>query len=373
MIVADVANPAGGFTTAQYDSLKVEYDSIVDLAITPAFGSPTDIDGNGRVILFFTRKVNELSPPASPSVVLGYFNNVDINTVVTCNLSNAAEILYMLVPDPTGVVNSNVRTVSFVRGSVMVTAGHEVARLINAFHRKYVTFAPLEAQWLDEALGHLAEELMFYRMSVGLTPRVNIQLSTLTTGPNASRRVAAFNTYANQNYGRFRSWLQRPDTAGVSQGNGGFLAQRGVNWAFLRYAADRAAVPASTNDIPFISALVNSTDTGVVNLQAVIGAPPADWVRDFELAIYGDDNAFSVASIYMNPSWSFRSVYSGLGGFPLLPRPLTTNVPLTLTHNHGGNSFMRFGVPAAGFGKITVSTGVTPPPTSVNWTIVRTK
>ena len=36
-----------------------------------------------------------------------------------------------------------------------------------------------------------AEELMFYRTSVGLAPRGNIVVTNLTTGPNASRRVVS--------------------------------------------------------------------------------------------------------------------------------------------------------------------------------------
>jgi hypothetical protein len=73
---------------------------------------------------------------------------------------------------------------------------------------------------------------------VGLAPRGNIVVTQLTTGPNATRRVAAFNTYANPNFGRWRGWLQRPDTSGPVK-NVDALASRGATWSFLRYAADR--------------------------------------------------------------------------------------------------------------------------------------
>jgi len=60
IIVADVSNPASGYTDADYASIASMFDNLVDPTDTKAFGSPTDIDGNGHVVLFFTRAVNEL-------------------------------------------------------------------------------------------------------------------------------------------------------------------------------------------------------------------------------------------------------------------------------------------------------------------------
>lgn len=372
VVVGDTANPAGGFTTAQYDSIALEFDTIAYPTITGSFGTPRDMDSNGgRIVLFFTRAVNELSPPASSSVNLGFFARKDVSTTTECTNSNAAEILYMLVPDPTGTVNSNVRTVSFVRGNTTGTTGHELVHIINTDYR-YSHGAPYEAGWLDEALAHIGEELMFYRASVGLSPRQNIQLSTLTTGPNASRRVAAFNAYANQNFGRFRAWLQRPDTAGLVNTQGASLARRGFGWAFLRYAADRI----NGTDATFFRALV-SQDTGVVNLQAAIGvgANVHDWIRDCITGIYADDNAFTVSSDYQHPSWNYRSVYGGLGGFPLLARPLTNNAGLPLSYGAGGTTaYTRFGVAAATYANIKIQApGATTPAATVRMALVRTK
>jgi hypothetical protein len=73
IVVADTMNPAGGFTTAQYDSIALEFDSIAHPVVVDNFGAPTDLDGNGRVVAFYTRAVNELSPPASSAVVAGFF------------------------------------------------------------------------------------------------------------------------------------------------------------------------------------------------------------------------------------------------------------------------------------------------------------
>jgi hypothetical protein len=374
IVVADTANPAGGFTTAQYDSIAFEFDSIAWPVDSANFGITTDTDNNGHVIAFFTRAVNELSPPASSAVVLGFFASKDVfsnDPVDGCSNSNQGEIFYMLVPDPTGAVNSNVRPVSFVRGYTTGTLGHEFQHLTNAFRRAYVTGASaFEEGWLNEGLSHIAEELMFYRMSVGLAPRGNIQLSTLTTGPNASRRVAAFNTYANQNYGRLRSWLQRPDTAGAFNPNANSLAVRGAIWAYLRYASDRNNI----GDVPFFYGLANSNLEGKANIQNAIGADPNNWLRDFTNAMYADDNSFAVAAQYQNPSWNYRSIYGELGGFPLLPRPLTNGVGLTLSYRPGGGTaYTRFGVPASAFAGVTALSGGVPPASPYALIVTRTK
>jgi hypothetical protein len=73
IVVADTANPAGGFTDAEYRSIGVTFDTLVDPVDRAAFGAPTDIDNNGHVIMFFTRAVNELTSGGSSSVVLGFF------------------------------------------------------------------------------------------------------------------------------------------------------------------------------------------------------------------------------------------------------------------------------------------------------------
>jgi len=373
IIVADTANPPGSFTTAQYDSIRMEFDTLVYDVNVNNFGAPTDLDNNQRVVAFYTRAVNELSPPASSVVVLGYVTSRDIFSAAptSCPRSNEGEIFYMLVPDPTGVVNSNVRLVSQVRGSTVGTLAHEFQHMINVSRRFYINGAPgAEQVWLNEGLSHIAEELMFYRTSVGLAPRMNIRLSDINAGPNASPRVVAFNTYANQNYGRLRSFLQRPDTAGAFKNNDA-LATRGAIWAFLRYAADRFGGTESTTWFN----LVNSVTSGTANLQNVLGADPNEWMRDWVAAMYADDAVTGVAPEYTNPSWNYRSLYTALtGSYQLTPRNLSNGVGLTLSYSRGGGTtYARLGVPTGGFAGITALSGGVPPLTPFSLVVMRTK
>src|SRR2546423_224448 len=78
IVVADTANPANGFTTDDYRSFGAAFDTLVYPVDTLNFGTPTDVDKNNHVILFFTRAVNELTPPAQNFYVGGFFFSRDL-------------------------------------------------------------------------------------------------------------------------------------------------------------------------------------------------------------------------------------------------------------------------------------------------------
>ena len=369
VIVEDTLNPAGGLSTAQYDSIAAKFDTLVWAVDTAAFGAPTDLDNNQRVVAFYTRSVNELSPPGSGSVVLGYVTARDLfsSAATSCPKSNEGEIFYMLAADPTGAAG-NVRTTSYIMQNTVGTLAHEFQHLINFSRRLYrVPTNTFEEVWLNEGLSHIAEELMFYRLS-GLSPRSNVGLSTITA---SNARIAAYNEYMSQNISRLRSWLSRPDTAGPVKTNDA-LATRGAIWFFLRYAADRA----DGDDGAMWYNLVNTSNAGVANLQAVLGSGMNDWIRDFSAAAYTDDAVAGVAPEYTITSWNLRSLYSGIGTrvYPLLARPLADGAATTLSFSRGGStSYFRFGVPTGQFAGLTALSGGVAPTSPYALIVVRTK
>src|SRR4029077_4931315 len=77
IVVADTGNPTGGYTDAEYLTIGMQFDTVFVMDTT-AFGSPTDIDSNGKIIMFFTRAVNDLTPTGSQSVVGGFFYGRDL-------------------------------------------------------------------------------------------------------------------------------------------------------------------------------------------------------------------------------------------------------------------------------------------------------
>ena len=373
IVAVDTLNPPGGFSSADYQRIAANFDTLVYPLDVTNFGAPTDIDGNGHVVLLFTRAVNELTPANSQSFVGGFFYSRDLFPRTgapnqACAGSNVAEMFYLLAPDPSGAVHGNVHTAGFVDSLTTGIVAHEFQHLINAGRRLYVNGASdFEAVWLSEGLSHVAEELLFYRQG-GLAPRQNIDIATLRA-TNAARN--AYNTDQGSNAGRYRQYLLAP-AANSPVRNDDSLGTRGATWSFLRYATDRKAAQGAT-EASVLQALVNSKASGVPNLMAVYGANLGAQLRDWSISNYTDDAVPNVAAELLQPSWNWHSIYpalgSGGGSYPLQVSPLpATGASGTVIP--GGSAFYRFAVAPNGTATITV-TGGTATTGSAIGTVVR--
>ncbi|HEY2376575.1 MAG TPA: hypothetical protein VGH98_11425 [Gemmatimonadaceae bacterium] len=361
IVVDDVNNPAGGYTDAEYQQIATQFDTVFTMDTT-AFGAPTDIDGNGHVILFFTRAVNELTPTGSPGGIVGgffyardLFPKQDVSGIEGCPSSNFAEMFYLLVPDPNGVVNGNDRTKFDVSHLTVVTTAHEFQHLINAARRLYVNTAAtdFEETWLNEGLSHTAEELLFYKQSDHLAPRMDVDSLQFKTD---TININAYNFDQAQNLGRFRLYLAKPSTNSPYATNDS-LATRGATWSFLRYAADHRG---ASGDADTWKLLVNSTTTGLTNLQTVFGSGLPSIFRDWAIATVTDDIP-GVATEWQQPSWNFRSMFNLLSTkkYPLSTVTVGDNAPLTVSLNGGGAAYVRFGVPSGQVGSLKWTTAST--------------
>ncbi len=368
MILADTLNPADGFTQADYAAIAATFDDTVDDVDTKAFGDPTDIDGNGHVILYFTSAVNSLTPKGASYYIGGFFFGRDLlpttsSAVGSCATSNVAEMFYLLVPDPTGSINGHAYSKAFVNDATIGTLAHEYEHLINASRRLYVNTAAtdFEATWLDEGLAHMAEELLFYRRS-GLAPLSDIS-ATLLRSNNIYR--TAFNADGISNFGRLSSFLANPST-NSPYANNDSLATRGATWSFLRYAIDQQSASQET----LLRQIVNSTTTGLTNLRTVFGADLTPLFRDWATAFILDDVS-GAAPRYSFRSWNIPSISSALsngGTYPLATQSLMSGVPQSVAIVGGGAAYLRFGVPSGGTGTLAWTA-----PSSVLTTVVRLK
>jgi hypothetical protein len=374
VVVADTMNPANGLTTADYQHVAATFDSLVYPINVATFGEPADVDENGRSIIFYTRAVNELTEANSDEVVGGFFFVRDLfprtestSAPFFCPTSNDAEMFYMLAADPTGVVNGNVRSVEEVLESTIATVGHEFQHLINASRRLYVLDTDNfdEEVYLNEGLSHIAEELLFYHRAQR-APRQNLGNSILATG-TASRE--AFLQFNQQNELRYGEYVRNPETNSPYRDSDN-LAVRGAAWAFLRYVADQRA----GDDAQLWRALVNNVETGLANLQEVLGQNPVLLARDFAVSVYTDDVVPGIPAIFTQPSWNHRSLYQNVsGGFPLRVRPLTSGIPVDVNLTAGGAAYLRAGVASGQRGSIQLTAGGATLPGTVTVTVVRTK
>jgi hypothetical protein len=375
IVVSDTANPTDGFTTEDFQNFGTTFDTLVYPVDTLNFGAPTDIDKNQHVILFFTRAVNELTPPSQNFYVGGFFFSRDLfptttaGTVEGCATSNFAEMFYLLVPDPTGIVNQNVRTADFVRTVTVGTLAHEFQHLINASRHLYVNGSTsFEDTFLDEGLAHEAEELTFYRAS-GLTPGQNITYQVIQS---SQKTQVAFDNLGVQNFQRFREFLTNTLTNSPYANNAN-ITTRGAIWSFLRYAADRHA--GTESQLWFQLANPPAGIHGVSNLTRAITPDLGAWVRDWSVSNYADDFIPGILSIDMDPSWNIRSMISAVneGTWALATQQLDTVSVISVGIGDGSAAYLRFGVAANAIGGGRIGSRGAPVPAGFALSILRTK
>ena len=374
VVLADVNNPSGGLTDAEYASFATSFDTLIHPVVTGAVGAPGDVDDNSRVLILYTRAVNELTPRGSSSYVGGYFHPRDLfpaqsqDGLSACSSTNYAEMFYMLVPDPGGAVNGNVFSRDLVLNSSLATVAHEFLHLIAASRRLYVvqTTHWNEETWLNEGWAHTIEELMFYHVA-NRQPRTNLGLSAVNGSP---RTLEAFRTYMDQNFRRYEEFLD--DAEGQSpyddaSGDENDLATRGAAWAFVRYALDRRG----SGDGPLLRQMIEGSTTGFATVQRAMGADARQWVRDWYASVFVDDVILNLEPRHMQPSWNFRTFWSP---FPLASRRMGGPGTMDFVVKSGSGAFIRFGVAPTAVGTISVrSGGGAPLPSAVYTTVIRTR
>jgi hypothetical protein len=373
IVVADTGNPTGGFTDAEYASFATTFDTLVRPIDVQNFGEPSDVDKNGKTVIFFTKEVNKLTPRGSSGFIGGFFYERDLFPTQTtsdlqgCATSNYAEMYYALVPDPTAKY-SDARSKQSVLELTPATLVHEFQHLINAGRRLYVNNAEdFEQVWLNEGLSHVAEELLYFHVAK-LAPRQNINASIVSSNPSA------FNNYQGDNFGRFQIFLGVPSTTSVYAGNDE-LETRGATWNLLRYLADHRGA----SDADTWQSLVNSKTTGHHNLANVFGADYMTQIRDWATSLVSDDVTGVSDARFLESSWNMRSIFPSLVNsanqplrYPLRVIPVSDASGSSSAIQAGAEAFFRFGV-SSGNASIDWSSSGLPVTPLMSFTLVRTK
>ncbi len=385
IVLADTLNPANGFSDADYVKFAARFDTLVYPLDVNNFGAPSDLDANNKVAVLFTKYVNELTPSNSDSFVGGFFHprdlfpKVDSNGLQGCATSNEGEMFYMLVPDPTGVVNGNRHTLGFVDTLTVGVLAHEFQHLINAGRRIYVNTGAenFEETWLNEGLSHIAEELLYYHES-GMLPRSG--LTDATIRPSASK-YAIWKADASSNFSRLYEYIEDPGSSSPIDAVNDELSTRGAAWSFLRYAVDRAF----TSDVGVWSRFTNSIETGLNTVADGLLTDPAPYLADFALANYISDLGISSDPRFKHKSWNYRDIFANTFGsratgvfvpngyYPLKLTGLPDGVAKSTGVRGGSASYFRLAVPSAKEALVTFSSVQGAPSSSFVFYAVRTK
>jgi len=366
IVLADTANPRGGFTREDYQRFAARFDTLVYPLDVGNFDVPSDIDNNGRVAILFTKAVNEKTPPNSDTFIGGFFHPRDLfprtqsPTFAVCPTSNEGEMFYMMVPDPTGAVNGNQFRLGFVDTLTTSILAHEFQHLINAGRRMYVNTSAtdFEETWLNEGLSHEAEELLFFRES-GYSPRSGLtSQSILDSYPH----FAAWVSDDASNFVNFYYFLTDPashspiDTVDA-------LETRGATWAFLRYTVDKGF----PSDAGVWQRFTNSTTTGLGTLAFALQRDPKLALKDFALA--------NMSGWGGHPSWNFGDVFTqvfvGINSYPLRVGSLQNGTPVSVAVRGGSAAYYTFSVTPDEQGLLRLGSVGAPPDANLKFVLIR--
>lgn len=293
VLYQDLNAPEGGFTPVEFQQFGELFDDPIHPAMVEAYGAPSDVDDNDRVIILFTPVVNQLTPPGSGgSFVAGFFFGIDLSDLPN---SNEAEIFYTLVPDSVGEFG-NVRTFEQMMEGVPPVLAHEFQHMIHFNQRVLERGVAQEAPWLAEGLAHTAEEL------VG-----DVYLSRGDTD-----RAFGFKV---QNYLRAREYMESPESVGLLDPETP-LAVRGASWLLMEYLRQHHGGDA------LLAQLTQSTVSSVATVTSAVGLPWETILSRWGTSLYVDDLGVpGVDPVYLMPELDLRSVFQSQG-YPLVPEML---------------------------------------------------
>ena len=292
LIYQDINAPANGLTTENFQTLGATFDDPIYSAVTTAFGTPSDIDSNGRVIILLTPIVNQMTDRGASGFIAGFFYGCDLVGRSLCTGTNSAEMFYTMVADPTGV-HSDSRTAQSVLNSLAPVLGHEFQHMINFGQRQST-----DALWLSEGMAHHAEDV------------VADVYASRGDATNAGR-------FRVQNYTRATRYLRDPSFTSLIAENGtGTLEMRGAAWLFVKYLVGQ-------HGTQILRSLTQSNQSSVTNVVQQTGRSWSSLMANFAVALYADDAPELVGATvrpeYTFPNINLRSSIIDAGGYPLRP------------------------------------------------------
>jgi hypothetical protein len=204
-------------------------------------------------------------------------------------------------------------------------------------------------------------------------PSATIALSTVPVAvsddPNALRLDADFEA-------RLRSRERAVLTPLMGAARSWYKSQSMPAPAALESRSAYASTSFAEADAATWFRLVNSTTTGVTNLQSVVGGDLAGFVRDWSVSHAVDDVA-ALSTQYQQRSWNWHSIYPNIttptSGYPLQLPLIVAAANLNGTIVAGGAAYFRVAVPPNG----TTTLNLSAPTGAVNLNLqlvaVRTK
>ncbi|MEP7001082.1 MAG: IPT/TIG domain-containing protein [bacterium] len=380
-IYEDTATPAA-FKSAlnatmltNYQKIGNQFNADIEPIIRNNFGDllrrDAQTDNDGQVVALFTPRINtSFSGNAGFVVTCDQFPNDDASTPAlggpytgsagsTNGSSNFGEVFYGYQPLVAGTGYSGNTADNWYR-TIRSTFVHELKHLASFAARVENNAPSFEAGWLEEGTARHAEELWEREAVDALAWKGNSPYGTFANPINVYCDVRPGVAECDANARRPASIMQKHFTSlytNMFSTNARLLSPFGAtpsdnalyyyasSWSLARYALDRYGV----SDAAFLTALTQSTTSGVTNLTARAGVSIDQLLGGWATSFYADDYpGLASPSIDMQmPTWNFRSIYAGLNTdfpstytltYPLIPQARTfgTFAPVGVTTMRGG-------------------------------------
>lgn len=325
----DIDNPAGGFTDAELAGLDAFYGDNVQEVHGEYFGSLSDVDGNGRVMILMTKEVNRQDKDDFVLGGLVWFG--DLYPSAACASSNQAEIFHGRAPDPDGVFGqawTKERTLNYYPSLLT----HEIAHLVQAnaavFGRAGFT------TWELEGGATLSEQLVAYRL-FGHGSGRNLGYTAFRQGLDWYRgwvgglaRFFGWDSDDSSGLSRVQgapeecSWMGRPEEGNDGPCRNAFRAVYDVPSLVLRYAMDRWGGGFAGGEQALMRHLTSSPKAGLASLADV-----SDWrieriLTDFYLTLWLDLNDRVTSGM---ATWDLHDIWSRLPASAQLQPYLATS------------------------------------------------
>ncbi len=312
-LYVDTTTTPTNLTREEAEGLGRAFDERIYDTNREAFGVESDINGDGKVAILMSPAVNRLTDPGTAGTqgfIAGYFLPTDLLPhLVPAGATNAMEIFYTVVPDPTGEYG-NVFTKEKVLPVIEGVLSHEFLHMILFNYRaliygRGISGEYLEDLWLEEGLAHIAEDV---------------------------------NDYDASNIARAKRFLADPGNVTLIYG-GDSLEERGASYLFLRLLGDRFGSS-------IFKALVQSKKTGVSNIESATGQFFMELFADWSAALYlsgrgiTDDPRFNYTSIDL--PGDFGAPYVATGAFATMQGFVQSMAPEYIRYDLPASSRIEF-------------------------------
>lgn len=404
----DVANPAGGFTSQDYQQLSATFDQQIFAVDSANWGNPTDLDNNGRTAVVITRRVND------EGGILGFVTAADFfepTGATGCPRSNFGEVYYAIAPDPNNTNAAQRYTRDEALADAPLLIAHEFTHIIQLGRRIGAQQPTLEL-WEAEGGATLSEQLNGFAAEQ-LAPNGNYGLGQAFAAFDPSRIAWYADTFTDlaQYYGfvcrqrdasgncitfgkapgapqecAFLATFAVPDYAAMGAPCIGGRTAYGTPSLLLRYVADQYGPTYAGGPTKLLADLISSGAVGLGNVTSRIGIPADQLLAQFFATLYLDDRTPGLDARIAMTTWNLTQIFEGstvaADGSTRSLRPETRLLPLQRSFGEftevesvrgGSSSFLRLeGAGRSGVAlQVAGPDGSTPPVGPVRVWVVR--